>query len=252
MNQSNEREQAPTGPSDAAMAQLYRGELGRSDRWRTRLDTTTNWALTTAAATASFGFGSSSTSHVVILIGLWMVLTFLYIETRRYRYYDLWIRRVRLLEDGFWVPLLRHEPVDPEALRELTVELERPQIRLTFTSAIQIRLSRAYGVLLVVLVGGWFAKVYSQPTRVNSVAEFFQRAHVGPVPGWLVTFTIGLVAVFFLGLLVLSRFSRMPAGELQTRPRAPGRSMWESLYRPYLAPRARQRARQRRAAQHSH
>ena len=47
------------------MAQLYRGELGRSDRWRTRLDTTTNWALTTAAAVISFGFGNASTSHVV-------------------------------------------------------------------------------------------------------------------------------------------------------------------------------------------
>ena len=36
--------------SEAAIGQLYRGELGRSDRWRMRLDTTTNWALTTTAA----------------------------------------------------------------------------------------------------------------------------------------------------------------------------------------------------------
>ena len=35
--------------SDDALVQLYRGELGRSDRWRTRLDTTTNWALITDA-----------------------------------------------------------------------------------------------------------------------------------------------------------------------------------------------------------
>lgn len=48
-----------------------------------------------------------------------MVLTFLFMEARRYRYYDLWMRRVRLIEDGYGAPVLRREPVDDEALREL-------------------------------------------------------------------------------------------------------------------------------------
>ena len=109
------RAKAERGLSDAAMAQLYRGELGRSDRWRTRLDTTTNWALTTTAAVISFGFGSVGSSHVTLLVGIWMVMTFLVIEARRYRYYDLWNRRVRLMEDGYWAPMLRREPVDPDA-----------------------------------------------------------------------------------------------------------------------------------------
>src|SRR5438132_3762698 len=105
--------------ADVAVAQLYRGEVSRSDRWRTRLDTTTNWALTTTAAVISFGFASASTSHVPLLVGIWMVLTFLFIEARRYRYYDLWNRRLRLLEDGYWAPTLRGEPIDPDAMREL-------------------------------------------------------------------------------------------------------------------------------------
>src|SRR5688572_8929634 len=101
--------------SDNAMAHLYRGHLGPSDRWRTRLDTTSNWALTTTAAVISFGFGSANATHVPLLVGIWMVVTFLVVEARRYRYYDLWNRRVRLLEDGYWAPLLRREPVDPDA-----------------------------------------------------------------------------------------------------------------------------------------
>ena len=69
--------------SDAAMAQLYRGELSRSDKWRTRLDTTTNWALTTTAAVISFGFANTGSPHVTFIVGIWMVITFLLIEARR-------------------------------------------------------------------------------------------------------------------------------------------------------------------------
>ena len=145
----NEYEAEPL--SDTAMAQLFRGELSRSDTWRSRLDTTTNWALTTTAAVISFGFASPNTSHVVFLVGIWMVLGFLLIEARRYRYYDLWIRRVRLLEDGYWAPMLRREPVDPDALRELASHMERPQIQLSLFSAISTRLNRAYGHILLIL-----------------------------------------------------------------------------------------------------
>lgn len=221
--------------SDAAMAQLYRGELGRSDRWRTRLDTTTNWALTTSAAVISFGFGSKESTHVTLLAGLWLVMTFLVIEARRYRYYDLWNRRVRLLEDGYWVPLLRREPVDPDALRELAVEMERPQLQLSFASAVYTRLNRAYGSLLVVLLLSWFIKVYAHPEPVISREQFIERAHLGPISGWLVTLGMIALTLSFATLWALSFFTRAPMGELRGRPR-PRRTLWEAFYRPYLAP----------------
>ena len=65
-HKSSKDQTAGLSLSDTAMAHLYRGELGRSDRWRTRLDTTTNWALTTTAAVISFGFANVSQSHVTI------------------------------------------------------------------------------------------------------------------------------------------------------------------------------------------
>lgn len=227
--------------SDTAMAHLFRGELGRSDRWRTRLDTTTNWALTTTAAVISFAFANADVAHVVLLVGIWMVVTFLLIEARRYRYYDLWNRRVRLMEDGYWAPLLRHEPVDPDAMRELAVELSRPQIQLSLFSAISTRINRAYGPILLVLFLVWFVKVYSHPRAPESVTDFMHRAQVGPVSGWVVSFVVAVLFAVVAFAFGSSFFARQPLGELRTRPR-PRRAVFETLYRPYLRQRGGRRA----------
>lgn len=219
--------------SEQAMAQLFRGELSRSDTWRTRLDNTTNWALTTTAAVISFGFANPASSHVTFLVGLWMVVSFLLIEARRYRYYDLWNRRVRLLEDGWWAPLLRREPVDPDALRELALEMSRPQIQLSLFSAISTRLNRAYGPLLIVLLLSWFVKIYSFPRSPEDLGEFTGRAHIGPVPGGIVVTVVLLLILTATYLFVSSFFIRAPLGELRMRPRGRRAALWESFYRPY-------------------
>jgi len=229
--------------SDAAMAQLYRGELSRSDKWRTRLDTTTNWALTTTAAVISFGFANASSPHVTFIVGIWMVITFLLIEARRYRYYDLWNRRVRLLEDGYWAPMLRREPIDPDAMRELAVELSRPQIQLSLFSAISTRLNRAYGHILLILTLTWFVKVYSHPVAPESFAAFVDRARIGPLHGGVVMAFLFVMVLVFTYLFVASFFTKAPLGELRTRPRGRRAALWEAFYRPYatLAPRRRGR-----------
>jgi uncharacterized membrane protein len=225
--------------SDAAMAQLYRGELSRSDKWRTRLDTTTNWALTTTAAVISFGFANPASPHVTFIVGIWMVFTYLVIEARRYRYYDLWNRRVRLLEDGYWAPRLRHEPLDPDAMRELAVELTRPQIQLSFFSAVSTRLNRAYGPIFIVLLLSWFVKVYSYPEAPKTFGEFVRRAHVGPVPGGLVMGLLFLMCLLASYLFISSFFVRAPMGELRPRARSRRYTLWESFYRPYALSQSR-------------
>ncbi|KFE62747.1 DUF2270 domain-containing protein [Hyalangium minutum] len=225
--------------SDAAMAQLYRGELSRSDKWRTRLDTTTNWALTTTAAVISFGFANASSPHVTFLVGIWMVISFLMVEARRYRYYDLWNRRVRLLEDGYWAPMLRHEPVDPDALRELAVELSRPQIHLSLFSAISTRLNRTYGPILIVLLLSWFVKVYSHPQPPVTFREFVDRAHVGPMPGSVIMIIVAVLSLLAAYLFISSYFVRAPLGELRPRHRTRRYTLLESFYRPYAVRRPR-------------
>lgn len=232
--------------TDTAMAHLYRGELSRSDRWRTRLDTTTNWALTTTVAVISYSFSNVQTPHVTLLVGIWMVVTFLLIEARRYRYYDLWNRRLRLLEDGYWAPRLRHEPVDPDAMRELALELERPQIRLSLFSAVATRMNRAYGPVLLVLLAAWFMKVATHPRPTQDVYEVLQRAHVGLVPGSLVVAVVAMFTLAAATLFASSFVARAPLGELRMRPRSRRRALWEVFARPYELKLRRQRARRTR------
>lgn len=233
------------GPPTVAMSHLYRGELARSDTWRTRLDTTMNWALTTTGAVVSFAFSSAVVSHIVLLVGLWLVTMFLLLEARRYRYYDLWIRRVRLLEGGYFAPMLRHEPVDPDAMRELAAEYARPQLQLTWFSAIATRLSRAYGTLIFVLLVSWFAKVYGHPKTVRSWDEFFSRAHIGPIPGAVVVLVLSLFTAVFVLAFVTALVARPPMGELRPRARSSRVALWETMFRPYAAPPPTRRYRRR-------
>jgi uncharacterized membrane protein len=223
----------PQGPSEASLAQLFRGELARSDRWRTRLDTTSNWALTTTAAVVSFGFANVNNSHLTFLVGIWLVLTFLFMEARRYRYYDLWIRRVRLIESGYWAPLLRHEPIDPDAMRELATEMDRPQIQLSLFSALAVRLDRVYGSVLSLLFLGWLVRLEVYPTPAGSFGELVRRAHVGRVPGFVILGLMLLVALGFLLVYLLSLSAPAPLGELGTRRRLRRMPLWQRLMRPY-------------------
>jgi uncharacterized membrane protein len=172
-----------------------------------------------------------------------MVITFLLIEARRYRYYDLWNRRVRLLEDGWWAPMLRREPVDPDALRELAVEMSRPQLQLSLFSAISTRLNRAYGPILIVLLLSWFVKVYSHPRPPSTFGEFVERAHIGPVPGSLVMMLLSLLSLLAAYLFISSYFVRAPLGELRPRSRPRRAALWEAFYRPYALRRPRRRNR---------
>ncbi len=234
-------ETKPRTPAEAAplsapvLVQLFRGELARSDTWRMRLDTTTNWSLTTTAAVLSLGFASPTVPHTILLIGVWMVFSFLLIEARRYRYYDLWNRRVRLMEDGYWAPLLRAEPIDADALSELAHEMSRPRIRLSLFSAMALRLNRAYGPILLVLLGGWFVKVNGHPVPAASFREVLLRAHVGPIGGtWVMAF-MALSTVGFLLLFASAMIARPPLGEIQVG-RTARRSFWEAILRPYGAP----------------
>ena len=94
-----------------AIAHLYRGEIYRSTVWRTRLDSTTNWAVVTTGIALSATFSNAEASPLpMALVGL-IVAIFLLLEARRYRYFNIWRARARLLETDFFTPMLRGDPV---------------------------------------------------------------------------------------------------------------------------------------------
>lgn len=213
----------PQRVSDQMIVHFYRAELARSDNWRNRLDNTTNWALTTAAAVITFTFASPESSHTILVVGGFLVWMFLLVEARRYRYYDLWIRRVRLLEDGVIAPVLRNEPPDPDALRELADLVTSPRLLVSSWDAIGLRLRRAYAPIFLVLVLAWLAKIFSHPEPAHSPREAIAHAHIGPLPGPVIT-AMALVAVLATSAVYFRSLMRpIPRGELATRrrPRRP-------------------------------
>src|SRR5712675_1824710 len=113
MSESNiEGKQSAFNPADiTALSHLYRGEVYRSTVWRTRLDTTTNWAVVTTGLALSMTFSSETASPLpLVLVGL-LVAVFLLIEARRYRFFDFFRIRARIMEVYFFGPILRGQGV---------------------------------------------------------------------------------------------------------------------------------------------
>ena len=95
-----------------AIAHLYRAEVFRSTHWRTRLDNSTNWAVLTTGIALSATFSSTDASPLPLVLVGFLVTFFLIFEARRYRYYNIFRARARLLETDFYVPILRGEKID--------------------------------------------------------------------------------------------------------------------------------------------
>ena len=77
-----------------AMSHFYRGELGRIMVWRQRLDITTNWAITSSTAIITIAFSNREVPHIIFFFNLAIVWVMLWIEARRYRFYDAFRARV--------------------------------------------------------------------------------------------------------------------------------------------------------------
>ena len=178
------------GPG-SSMAHLYRGEVHRMKFWRERLDRTTNWVVTILAAILTWAF-TGNNPHYIILIGMVMLTVFLVIEARRYRGYDLWRSRVRLMQENVFANALdpSTEISDPEWRRELSEDYRQPKIKISFEEALAHRLRRNYLPLLAVLLVAWFIRI----TAFMQAANWPATAAIGAIPGLVVT---GVLIVFF-------------------------------------------------------
>ncbi|HKP47098.1 MAG TPA: DUF2270 domain-containing protein [Pyrinomonadaceae bacterium] len=211
---------------NTAMIHFYRGEVQRSNTWRNRLDTTTNWAVLTAGATLSFVFSSSTNPHFVIPINSVLVAIFLLMEARRYRYYEIWSSRVRIIETGYFAQLLSPDGVnlDESWAQHLASDLVTPHFTITEWEAVGRRLRRNYLWIFVLLALSWNLKVYLHPVPAHDFNTFIDRATVGVVPGWLV-FVVGVffnaaIAIFAIGTLRLREATGevLPQHQFSLRP----------------------------------
>ena len=178
---------------NTAMIHFYRGEIQRANAWRNRLDTTTNWAVITAGATLSFAFGNENAPHFVIIINSLIVAFFLFMEARRYRYYEIWASRVRVLETAYIAPMLAHdEGADERWAEHMARDLITPHFTISEWEAVGRRLRRNYWWIFALLASAWNLKVYLHPHPAETFSVFLYRATVGLVPGALI-FTVGIL-----------------------------------------------------------
>jgi uncharacterized membrane protein len=170
------------------LAHLYRGEMYRSKIWRTRLDSTTNWAVATTGIALSVTFGNAYNSPLPLVLVALMSLIFLSIEARRYRYFDIWRTRVRIMEKGMYVPMLRGEGVQVDSgwNQELARDYEKLHFHITFLEAFGRRLRRNYSFMFGVQAVSYFLKVCVHPIPIQSLKDLWRHAQIGPIPGEVV------------------------------------------------------------------
>jgi uncharacterized membrane protein len=204
---SSPQSPAPNSPFNAAeltmLAHLYRGEMYRSKVWRTRLDATTNWAVATTGIALSVAFSNAENSPLpLVLVGL-LDMVFLSIEARRYRYFDIWRTRVRLMETAMYCPLLRLKGVrvDNGWNDALALDYEQLHFHISFWEAMGRRLRRNYSFLFVIQAVSYVAKICVHPTSVRSFDQLWERASIGPLPGEVV---LAIGFVFHAGLIALA------------------------------------------------
>src|SRR5258705_13563814 len=172
-----------------AIAHLYRGEVYRSTIWRTRLDNTTNWAIVRMGMALSTSFSSPLASPLpLVLVGL-LIAVFLGMEARRYRYFNVWRARARWLERNFYAPMFTGEARDDSWQAILASDYTAPRYHISFVRAAGRRLRRNYVWILVIQAIAYYGKIAIHPTPAATLAEYSDRAAVGPIPGWIVLMT---------------------------------------------------------------
>ena len=191
-----------------ALAHLYRGEMYRSTVWRTRLDTTSNWAVVTTGIALSVTFSNVWATPLPIVLISFLLAAFLLFEARRYQYFDIWNIRLRVMESCFYGPMLRGKTVrlDNGWNEVLADEIKRLRFHVGLFEAVGFRLRRNYGWIFAIQVVSYWGKIAVHPTPLTSFAELWERTAVGPVPGQMVL-TVGTffyIALAAIGVMTYS------------------------------------------------
>jgi uncharacterized membrane protein len=198
-----------------AMSHFYRGELGRIMVWRQRLDITTNWAITSSTAIITIAFSNREVPHIIFFFNLAIVWVMLWIEARRYRFYDAFRARVRMLEAHFLVPMVmeNRDMLQGEWKKLVCEDLILPSFKISKLEAVGRRLKRNYVFIFILILVAWVTKIFLHgTTAMNSVPEFYRALRVGHIPSWLVAFV--LLGTFLGVILITIYVGKKTTGEV--------------------------------------
>ncbi|MDP7035534.1 MAG: DUF2270 domain-containing protein [Planctomycetota bacterium] len=193
-------------PPEAVMplVHFYRAEASRENVWRTRLDTTTNWAVVTTTWIIGAVFLHPNIPHLVVPIGSLSITLFLLLEGRRLQYYDVWRARTRMLEAHFYVPMVLHDRnlLQGNWRQRFAEDLLLPTFKLSKLQAIGMRLKRNYIGLYLVLNISWAFKLFLDARRLD--VSLYQAMAIDPLPSWIVAIVYGLFNLLILTLFIYS------------------------------------------------
>jgi uncharacterized membrane protein len=181
------------------IAHYYRAEMARMSGWRDRIDRTTNWAITVAGAMLSVSLSTATAHHGLLLFAMVLVLLLLIIESRRYRFFDVYRARVRLLERQYFARVFSTGgETDAEWMRGLSDDLKKPVFLMSRGLAFSRRLRRNYIWMFLILLIAWLLKISTPKLMPDgtpghfapSLSEWASGAAIGPVPGWMIVLAV--------------------------------------------------------------
>jgi uncharacterized membrane protein len=154
------------------------------------------------AALLSVSLSTATAHHGVLLFAMLLVSLLLYVEGRRYRFYDVYRWRVRQFERHYFAQSFAAETADPGRapwLDALALDLRHPRFRIDFATAVTRRLRRNYIWLFGILLLGWVLKISSPELTIGSpghavplsLQTVLDNTALGFIPGWIVLPVIG-------------------------------------------------------------
>jgi uncharacterized membrane protein len=209
-----------------ALSHFYRGELGRIMVWRQRLDITTNWAITSSTAIITISFANREVPHIIFFFNLAIVWGMLWIEARRYRFYDAFRARVRMLEAHFLVPMVmeNRQMLQGEWKKLVCEDLILPRFKISKLEAVGRRLKRNYVFIFILIMVAWITKIFLHATEpIDSLSSFYVALSVGHIRSWLVAVIFGGTFATVIGITIY--VSRKTTGEISEF--GAHRSLWK-------------------------
>jgi uncharacterized membrane protein len=208
------------------LAHFYRGEVNRSTIWRQRMDATTSWAILATTATFSWAFTSEKVeAQFIFPFATLLVILLLFVEARRYRYYDVWRTRVRMLEVHLMVPALNPhlDILEGDWRTVLSNDLLLPTFKISALEAIGRRLYRNYFWLFVILFLGWSLRIYSLADQLGDnngwvdLREFYEACRYKFIPPAVTLILEGVPNLLILVVLAVTWRRRAITGEIRRK-----------------------------------
>ena len=202
----------------AALAHFYRAEMHRALVWRTRLDTTTNWAIVATLAILTASLNNPGYATESIILGMFANVVFLAIEARRFRFFDVWRARVRMMEENFYGGILRRDQVSAQDSWGSLVadDLLRPRFHMTRLQAFRARLMRNFRFIFLFLLVAYVGH------RILPLAPDKIMVGVSSIPPWFPDLVVALLYLFLVLIMIFTPRVEAPEVAYWPNPEHPG------------------------------